>query len=309
MNLNLVSKVEKTMDINPYVTLRLVQLPKQKQGDQMNPSYANLLRQTIEKTGILPYGDIPVFVSFIYAKRSFLVKTNTAKFFLLTPFLKGNTSWIYEVRRNLGQDHCCARAHATGQGLPGIKLERTYPDIHNAFMNRNMLPCQKHFLDNMDAPYDYISKTANKNKIRLDENEITDTVKISYRVLIKLISGEAPFSSKLDEEEAKEISMAEMKQIRLTQLGDIAGIVRDARLIVEEAESREAANTDDVDLSTLKAVRFTVTGSICALEEIKVNLENTKDSELSIVRLYKSMEVIKVVQRQVQSIQFSMLAI
>lgn len=300
----------KLIKVNDSVTLRIMQLTRQRNGESMVPGYVNQLRGTIEKLGVLPYGETPTFISFIQAKRSFVVKTNVGKFYLLTVYLTNNVSWIYEVRRSLGQPSCCARAHATNNGLPDLKLERTYQEKYNAFLAANMLPCQKHFLENLDDPYKYIRNTTQQNTLRLDENEISDTTKITYRLLIRLIAGDTPYSAQIPTAEAKEMYEAELVHMRITQLSDIGLVINDCQDILADIKEREQnLEAQDIDLVSLKALAESVNGSVTALEMLATDLQRGDAGVENGGRLYKSMEVIKTIQRQIQSVQFSMFII
>lgn len=310
MSNNIIKPVPKLVKLNEHVTLRVIQLTRQKNGEAMVPAYVNMLRGVLEKMNVLPYGETPTFISFIQAKRSFVVRTNAGKFYLITAYLTNNVSWIYEVRRSLGQPSCCARAHATSQGLPSLKLERTYQEKYNAFLSANMLPCQKHFLENLDDPYKYVRTTAARNSLRLDENEIGDTTKITYRLLIRLIGGETPFSAQIPTSEAKEMHEAELVHMRVTQLSDIGLILSDCREILTDIEQRVATlEEQDIDLVALLALKVSVTGAVDALKLLAEQMEQGKAGIENLGRLYKNMEVIKVIQRQIQSVQFSMFII
>lgn len=300
----------KLIKVNNHVTLRVIQLPRQRNGESMVPAYVNQLRSAIEKLNVLPYGETPTFISFIQAKRSFVVKTNTGKFFLLTIYLTGNVSWIYEVRRSLGQPSCCARAHATNEGLPDLKLERTYQVQYNAFLTANMLPCQKHFLENLDDPYAYIRDTSKRNTLRLNESEISDTTKITYRLIIRLIAGDLPYSAQIPTAEAKEMHDAELMHMRITQLSDIGLILNDCHEILADIKERENnLEEQNIDLAALVALSESVNGSVTALEMLATDLQRGDAGVENGGRLYKSMEVIKTIQRQIQSVQFSMFII
>lgn len=308
--MSIIKPKAKLIKVNDYVTLRVIQLTRQRNGESMIPSYVNQLRSTIEKLGVLPYGETPTYISYIQAKRSFVVKTNNGKFYLLTVYLTNNVSWIYEVRRSLGQLSCCARAHATNEGLPDLKLERTYQEKYSAFLTSNMLPCQKHFLENLDDPYKYIRDTTNKNTLRLDESEISDTTKITYRLLIRLIAGDTPYSAQIPTAEAKSMHEAELMHMRVTQLSDIGIILNDCKDILSDVEERKDVLAEqDIDLVALEAIEASVEGAMDALEMLATDLQRGDAGVKNGGRLYKNMEVIKTLQRQIQSVQFSMFII
>lgn len=308
--MSIISVKAKFTKVNEHLSVRLIQLNRQRSGEPMISSYVNQLRSVIDRLGILPYGETATFISFIQAKRSFAIRTNNAKHYLLTAYLTEPVSWIYEVRRSLGQDSCCARAHATSQGLPSINLERTYQEKYNTFSNANMLPCQKHFLENLDDPYKYIHSTIKKNTLRLDEKEVCETTKITYRLLISLISGDTPYSAKLSPADAKEVYDNEIMHMRITQLNDIGLIVNDCNDIITEIQLREDNIQEyNVDPVSLNAMRISAEGTISALSQIATAIEHGQASMENGGRLYKNTEVIKTLQRQTQSLQFSMFII
>lgn len=295
----------KYIDVNEFLTLRVIQLNRQRNGESMLPQAVNQLRTAIEHLQILPYGETPTFITFIQAKRSFVIRTNQARFYLLTAYLKPNVSWIYEVRRSLGQPKCCARAHSTNQGLPDFKLERTYQTAFNAFLGSNMLPCQKHFLEHVSDPFKYIRETIRNNSIRIEENETTETTKITYRILIQLIAGNRPYSAALTPAEIKEISELELQHLRITQLTDIHTVINECKEIIDDIDERYGEDEQEVDQVTLEALGDSVDGSLVALEKLQTQIQEGTAS-MNSGCLYKNMEVIKTIQRQIQSIQFSM---
>lgn len=301
----LVKPKAKYIDVNEFLTLRVIQLNRQRNGESMLPAAVNQLRTAIEHLNILPYGETPTFITFIQAKRSFVIRTNAARFYLLTAYLKQNVSWIYEVRRSLGQSKCCARAHSTNQGLPDIKLERTYQTAFNAFLGSNMLPCQKHFLEHLSDPFAYIRDTVRNNSIRIDEAETTETTKITYRILIQLIAGNRPYSAALTPSEINEMVELELQHMRITQLNDIGTVMKECREIIEEIDERYGDEDPEIDTVTLEALGDSVDGSLAALEKLQLQIQQGVASADS-GRLYKNMEVIKTIQRQIQSVQFSM---
>lgn len=130
--------------INKHISLDVFEVSNRTRAKQL-PSFweqalvyilrdAKIFTEQIQRIGFLPN------------KRGFQVKIKNQTFFIRVLF-KTNIPLPYVIRRVIGQDPCCARAHTLDENLASKATDRTteHSQKYGTFYSMNIMPCKQCF--------------------------------------------------------------------------------------------------------------------------------------------------------------------
>lgn len=296
--------------LNAFITLEIFPITQNKHTDKLSSYYATMLINSINNLGIIPDGDKVRYVNYLNTKRSFILTTLKRKNYHMAIKFHENFSWIYEIRRWSGHEPCCARAHATGLGLPEPELKMAQQHNTSLYTTTNTIPCQRCFLEYSENPNEYINKVAKDNRLNLSLDDLRDQNTVAAHTIVLLASGYKPYSAELTEEEREFISLNERRQMVQSQLNSI----KEVKILAEQliANSNAQAESEFVDEvgSNSSTANVMVMNTVCrtmmaALEQIETNLLKLDVSKVDYNKLFGNAEFIVTYKRHLQALEFA----
>lgn len=301
---------KRTVPVNSMVSIEIMTMGHMRRKGSISSDCANKIKFTLQQRNLLGYNETPHFVSYLNNKRSFVASTTNGTNYHIRATFSNNFCWIYEMHRRIGQDRCCARAHATGEGLPDESMILAHAHAHSVFSSASLIPCQKCFLQHKDDPYTYIGQVISHNRLNLTVDEVTNRQIVTSRVMAELISGSTPMCEELVGDERFVVACSELRQIVRSIERTIHEVKQLADMIIKKTDDNAA--DEWVSEAPLKGIvprdLFTnnfcrsLMSSIIKLEESISRLDVTKSSYDEI---HATQEYIVTIRRSLQSFEFS----
>lgn len=293
--------------INSLVSVELFEFGNSRRHATMRPEDASALKRTINNLNLMPDYQIVNFVNFLPSKRSFIISTTSNRHYHMRPIFSTGFSWIYETRRRIGMPHCCARAHATNEGMPDDQLRRAYQYAYGIFASSDAIPCQRCFLEYVNKPEVYIQRMISMNSINITAADLKDYNLITYRTLIAILSRKFSANDALGANERYLISCGELTNMKQSIIRQVAEIKSLAESMVEFTDDAAAddwsGSTGDlpVDLVTNTIART----SLNSLDVFGDAVQAIDISKSSYSNMFTAQEYIHVFRKQLQSMEFA----
>jgi hypothetical protein len=130
--------------INKHISLDIFEVSNRTRAKQLPAFWEQALVYILRDGKIIT--DQIQRIGFLPNKRGFQVKTKTQTFFIRVLF-KTNIPLPYVIRRVIGQDPCCARAHTLNENLAEKATDRTteHSQKYGTFYSLNIMPCKQCF--------------------------------------------------------------------------------------------------------------------------------------------------------------------
>ena len=229
---------------------------------------------TVGKTSLLPHTltkDIRNFVEvnkvfpsylniqnihYYNNKRGFVISLSDRKRFFVRPIIKKDVNLIYLGRRLIGQPHCCAKAHAGNNNLPGAYSN---PEKFKTLESMNLIPCRECF---EKSEHEYLMEVKYQQH-PLMMHIATENVNLVFATaLIYLIGGDT--NGILNHEDMVTINETFfVKSIESTVRG-LQNVSTEGQCILDKAQSE----TDLIDIGILQMIENTVTTAMRIANEI-----------------------------------------
>lgn len=136
--------------LNRHIDIDLFEIQKQTQHLVLEQSHETSLINLVTRLQVLPKGETVIFIRYLLNKRGFVISVGGGKFYFMRPLFKTNISLVYLSRLLIGQPHCCAKAHALGQGLPSRSMDTVK---YMGYDSDNLLPCVICFEETTEHSY------------------------------------------------------------------------------------------------------------------------------------------------------------
>lgn len=301
---------KRVIPINSMVSLEVMTMDHTKRKATISNDYANKLKYVAQNRNILGFGEIPHFVSYLHNKRSFVLSTTNGRFYHIRAKFGNNFCWIYELHRRMGQEACCSRAHATGEGLPDESMIRAHESVYSIFTSAAMVPCQKCFLQHKDDPYGYIDQVISHNRLGLTMEDITNRQVVTSRCMADLLNGSTPMCEELVGDERYIVACSEMRQM----VRSIERSIHEIKVLAERIITDTDAGAADewVANAPLKGLvpRDLFTNNFCrnALKSITALAESIQKLDVTksnYDEIYNTQEYVTTIRRSLQSFEFS----
>lgn len=296
-----------TTPVNSLVSVELFEFGSSKRHSVMRSFDATTMKKTIMQLGLLPDFQMVSYVNYLPSKRSFIVSTTTNRHYHLRPIFSHGFSWIYELRRRIGMPHCCARAHATGEGLPDEALRRSHQEAHGIFASSDAIPCQRCFMSYSAHPEVYIERMIADNTINIQAAELKDSNLITYRTIMALLQRRDSFNALLPAAERFLISCGELTQLRqsiLRQVNDIKNTATEMMRMTDEGAENDFVGVEGtlpVDLVTNTITR----ASLSSLEVFGESVEKLDITKSNYTNMFTAQEYVSVFRKQLQAMEFA----
>lgn len=242
--------------VNEMVDLNVFPVESTRKTLLLPPTLTRDLKQLLENKNVFPEYLYIQNIHYYNNKRGFVISMSDRKRHFVRPIIKKDANLIYLGRRLLGQPHCCAKAHAMNNNLPGsfndVDKFRTLEAI-------NLIPCRECF---NKTEHEYMMEVKT-NQHPLMVNVPSENVNMVFAAtLIYLIGGDT--NNLLDHEDMQSINESFF-------IKSIESTIRALQTVAQEGQNvlnRSQDVTDPISVNVLQLIENIVTTAMRIANEI-----------------------------------------
>ncbi len=244
--------------VNPLVELLVFPVDATRKTSILPSALTRDLAHIISDNGAIPSYLNILGINYYNNKRGFVVTLSDRKKLFVRPIIKKDVNLIYLGRRLIGQPHCCAKAHAVNNNLPGAYNN---PDKFKTLESMNLIPCRECF---EKSEHEYLMEVKNAQH-PLMLNVASENVNMIFAAsLVYLIGGDT--NNLLNHEDMASINeIFFVKSIESTIRG-LQNVSSEGQALLDKAQSV----TDPIDVNLLQSIENTVATSMRIANEISM---------------------------------------
>lgn len=287
------------VSLNKHVSLDIFEVPSRTRTKKLPTYWEDLLVKKVRSLGVIT--ETIVSIGYIANKRAFNVVCTNGKLYFIRVLFPSNLPLPYVIRRIIGQNDCCAKAHTLGDNLATKSPERL--SVHGrkfgVYDSTNLIPCKQCF-DAYEQASDYIDHVDHNRHPLFKNVDLYDFNLFSNLVLVWLISSTEPQIDAYVSTDEHLFTAYRSNNLKSTNkyLKNIAAYCRS---VIKSAEMKE----DSTSVTTMIAMRE-LQGTMNSCIDLCGYINNTPVESISLDDCYAFSEYMSRFRHNTQNTAFAL---